>query len=147
MENAESPLDLSSEAILQLEELRQGMRGDTPALHSLLHFIKTPVQAPTFAGTNGVSMLADVRSYPLLRDSLAPTKRRPAGDHVEFREWFSNYLSEIERGVNDRREDMIEEAKRFCAAFSDNLVSKEMNRVFQRRNPHESRYIADESVF
>ena len=58
-------IDLSSEAALELEELRQGVRGDVPALENLFAFLRTP--APAFVGES-VSMLADVRSYVLFRD-------------------------------------------------------------------------------
>jgi hypothetical protein len=52
---------------LELEEMKQHIRADAPALSALFHLIRTP--SPAFNNGESISMLADPRAYPLLRDS------------------------------------------------------------------------------
>ena len=121
-----SPLDLSLEAALELEEYKQELRNDTPALQALLKVIRTP--APAFRG-QGMSMLADVRAYPLLRDSLSDAGNRPPNNFREFHAVIEKYLTELETGVAARNPTKIVEAKRFCLAFNSNLLAKQMSDV------------------
>ena len=70
-----SPVDLSVEAALELEEFKQGQREDVPSLMALFHFIRTPT--PAFIGER-ISFLDDVRAYPLLRRIIGkPSKSDP----------------------------------------------------------------------
>jgi hypothetical protein len=137
-----NPVDLSAEAALELEELRQGKRPDVPALGHLFAFLRTP--GPAFAG-DGVSMLADIRSYALIRDSLG-TFPKKSTSFEEFRTIVDGYLKDLEAGVAARNKEKIEEAKRFCLAFNANLVAKQMNEIYARRERADSRYVSHESV-
>ncbi len=137
-----NPLDLSAEAALELEELKQGIRCDVPALGELFHFIRTP--APAFQGQS-VSMLADVRSYALFRDSLGPTKNKTS-NFSDFKKAIENYLADLEVGVKAKKQDKIEEAKRFCLAFNENMLTKQMNEIYGRRERADSRYVSHESI-
>jgi hypothetical protein len=136
-------IDLSSEAALELEELRQGVRGDVPALENLFAFLRTP--APAFVGES-VSMLADVRSYVLFRDSVGSLPRK-SRTFDEFRLLVDMYLKDLEDGVNSGNKEKIEDAKRFCLAFNANLVAKQMAEIYARRERADSRYVAHEYVF
>ncbi len=48
-----NPIALGAEAILELEELKRGVRSAAPSLYKLFHFLRTP--QPAFQG-QGVSM-------------------------------------------------------------------------------------------
>jgi hypothetical protein len=137
-----NPVDLSAEAALELEEFRQGERPDVPALGSLFAFLRTP--GPAFTG-DGVSMLADVRSYALLRDSLGAVPKKSTS-FDEFRKLADEYFKDLEAGVAARNKERIEEAKRFCLAFSANLVAKQMTEIYARRERADSRYVSHESI-
>ena len=137
-----NPIALGAEAILELEELKRGMRSAAPTLCKLFHFLRTPM--PAFQG-QGVSMLADVRSYVLFRDSV-PQPPIKTKDLSEFREAVESYLHDLEAGVNARNIDTINEAKRFCLAFNENLLAKQMTEIFGRREPADSPYMGHESL-
>lgn len=135
------PVDLSAEAALELEELKQGVRKDVPALGTLFRVLKTPAQA--FAGES-VSMLGDVRSYALLRDSLG-TKGK-SSNLAEFRKAAEQYLDDLEAGVAKGAKGKIEEARRFCLAFNEKLLEKQMLEIYGRRESSDSRYVSHESI-
>jgi hypothetical protein len=137
-----NPIDLSAEAALELEELRQGDRPDVPALTCLFAFLRTP--GPAFTG-DGISMLADVRSYAVLRDSLGTVSRKSTS-FDEFKKVVEEYFRELEAGVAARNKERIDEAKRFCLAFSANLVAKQMTEIYARRERADSRYVSHEFV-
>lgn len=131
-----SPVDLSVEAALELEELKQQLRNDAPALLALLRFIRTP--GPAFSGKS-VSLLDDVRAYPLLRDSVGDrTKKRPANFDA-FKKWIESYLIDLEAGVRKRDSRKIEEAKRFCLSLNTHLLARQMNEIYNRRERAEAR--------
>jgi hypothetical protein len=140
-----NPIDTSVEAALQLEELKQGVRDDVPALDALFKLLSTP--APAFEkGESGICMLADVRSYTLFKDSLHQVQPKlKAADFHQFKTVIENYLEDLERGVAARELDKIEEAKRFCLAFNTNLVARKMNEIYFRRERSDSRYVSNES--
>lgn len=131
-----NPVDLSVEAALELEELKQGERVDAPALNALFHFIRTP--SPAFSGQS-ISMLADVRAYALFRDSLGGPSRTKAGNLEEFRDLIERYLNDLEMGVARRQEKKIEEAKRFCLALNTHMLAKQMTEVYSRRERTDAR--------
>jgi len=137
-----NPVDLSAEAILELEELKQHVRSDAPMFEALLNFLRTPV--PAFQG-KGISMLDDIRSYTLLRDSVNPESRK-AKDLAEFSKVLRRYFEEAETGVKAGNKTWIDEAKRFCLAFNANLLAKQMNEIYGRRERSDSRYINHESL-
>ena len=138
-----APIDLSSEAVLELEELKQGIRDDAPALYSLFEFLKTP--APAFNGQNSVSMLGDVRAHALFRESLSDPKITGA-KLSEFTRAVEKYLAELEAGVKAKNRAKIDSAKRFCLLLSENLISREIEDLYQRRESGDSRYIYHESI-
>ena len=133
-----NPVDLSAEAALELEELRQGERSDVPALGNLFTFLRTP--GPAFKG-DSVSMLADVRSYALLRNSVGTAPKRSTS-FDDFQKQVNKYFQELEAGVAARNEEKIEEAKRFCLAFNSNLLAKQMTEIYGRRERANSRYMS-----
>jgi hypothetical protein len=135
-EHESGPIDLSVDAALELEEYKRGLRSDVPALKALFHFIRTPARA--FVGES-VSLLADVRAYPLLRDSLGDHSKKRPTDFGEFRKWVDSYLSELELGVSKRVEKQIEEAKRFCLSLNTHLLARQMNELYTRRERSEAR--------
>jgi hypothetical protein len=137
-----NPIDLSAEAALELEELRQGVRVDVPALVDLFVFLRTP--GPAFAGAS-VSMLDDIRSYALFRDSLGSIPKKPT-TFEEFRRLVGVYLQDLETGVARGNKEKIKEAKRFCLAFNANLVNKQMSEIYTRRERRDSRYVSHESI-
>lgn len=149
MENTEniSPLDISTEAALELGELREGTRQDTPALIELFRLIKAPMPSTPFRGhtTVSISMLDDIRSYTLLRDAVGSSAIR-APNYLAFKKIFEDYLSELERGVTARSDKVIEEARRFCLTLSNMIAAKQMDEVYDRRERADSRYVSDESL-
>jgi hypothetical protein len=139
-----SPADVSMEAALQLEELKQGRRPDAPALHSLFDLLRKPSQG--FSG-EGISMLADLRAFTIFKESLGqvwPKVKMP--DHDKLTQFFGEFLAELERGVADRDKHKIEQAKQFCLAFNTSLLAKHMSDIFARRERSDARYISHESV-
>jgi hypothetical protein len=103
-----NPIDLSAEAALELEELRQGVRVDVPALVDLFVFLRTP--GPAFAGAS-VSMLDDIRSYALFRDSLGSIPKKPT-TFEEFRRLVGVYLQDLETGVARGNKEKIKEGQK-----------------------------------
>jgi hypothetical protein len=140
--SATNPIDLSAEAALELEELRQGVRVDVPALADLFIFLRT--RGPAFAGSS-VSMLEDIRSYALFRDSLGSIPKKPT-TFGEFRKVVDVYLQDLAAGVAQGNKEKIKEAKRFCLAFNANLVNKQMSEIYTRRERGDSRYVSHESI-
>jgi hypothetical protein len=142
-ENVKNPTDLSVEAALELEELKQGIRSDAPALTALFHYIRTP--APAFEGQS-VSMLDDIRAYALLRDSLDGPKKTRAASFPEFRQLIERYLTDLERGVANNQQQEIDEAKRFCLSLNSQMVAKQMNELYSRRERADARNFDHESL-
>jgi hypothetical protein len=140
--NFPNPIDLSAEAALELEEFKQGVRSDVKALSDLFSFLRTP--GPSFTGAS-VSMLADIRSYTLLRDSVGSIPKKSI-TFDEFMREIDSYLRSLEAGVAAGNEEKIEEAKRFCLSFNSNLVTKEMSEIYARRERTDSRYVSHESI-
>jgi hypothetical protein len=135
-----SPMDLSAEAALELEERRQGKRNDTPALSALFRFLRTPVPSAEFQGNVALSMLADVRAYAVLRDSIG-AKRAKSTNMSEFRKQVEAYLVDLEAGVLHNKSEKVDEAKAFCLALNENLISRKMQDIYERRERMDSRYI------
>jgi hypothetical protein len=145
MADVATPMELSADAALELEELDQGKRVDAPALDALFQFLRTPVSAVTFAGHGGLSMLADIRAYTILRDSIGRSPPR-VGRRSEFEKLIAEYLIELEAGVHEKKSVKIQEAKRFCLSLSENLLSKRMADVYHRRERVDSRYISYDDI-
>src|SRR5271156_804192 len=99
--------DLCAEAALELEELRQGFREDAPALNQLVEAMLTP--APAYNGES-VSMLADVRSYALLRDSLDSPKQKKEINFQNFADIMARYLKDLQIGVSTKAPAKLIEA-------------------------------------
>lgn len=123
-----SPADLSLEAALELEELKQGVRNDVPALSALFRLIRTPL--PTFSGKQSIRMIADVRAYPLLRDSSGISH---VGSAEEFENRIEIYLNELEDGVTRGDLIKIDAAKKFCLAFNRYVLARDMGEFYTRR--------------
>jgi len=138
-----NPVDLSVEAALQLEEFKQGIRNDVPALAELFSFIRTP--APAFEGES-ISLLADVRAYAIFRDSVSERTRRKSGNLSEFRQIFEQYLKELEQGVASRKSVEIDEAKRFCLSLNTQILVRQMSELYNRRERKDSRGLDHESI-
>src|ERR1700730_16536749 len=140
-----NPLDVSIEAAVELDEVKQGIRKDVPALHALFELLRTPV--PAFEGQQSVSMLADIRSYALFRDSLGQVNPKLTfSSHHELKSVIEQLFEELERGIAAGDHDKIEDAKRFCLAINNNLVTKQMQVIYARRERSDSRYISHESA-
>lgn len=135
--------DLSIEAVLELAEVQQGLRNKAPSLTRLFESLSTP--APS-SGGNGISMLADVRSYAIFRDSLqqAGPKWR-ATNFKEVQEQLKKLFDAIETGVASKDPEWIEIAKRFCSAINSSFVAKQMGDIYARRERSDARYISHES--
>lgn len=140
-----SPIDLSADAALELEELDQGRRTDAPALGALFDFLRTPVSTQKFEGNSGLSMLADVRSYTVLRDSIG-VSRAKVGKLSDFKAHVEAYLEELESGVRAKKRAKVQEAKRFCLSLNENLLSKRMADIYQRRERADSRYMDYDAI-
>jgi hypothetical protein len=139
-----SPADVSMEAALQLEELKQGRRPEAPALHSLFDLLRKPSQG--FSG-QGISMLADVRAFTIFKESLGQVwPKAKTADHDQLTKFASEFLAELERGVADHNKDKIDQAKQFCLAFNTSLLAKHMSDIYARRERSDARYIGHESV-
>jgi hypothetical protein len=134
-----SPADLSLEAALELEEVKQHIRQDAPSLNALFRLISTPL--PAFDNGQSVSMLADARAYPLLRDSTR--FKIPARNAQEFMKVIQEYLTSLEEGVARVDLNKIEEAKRFCLALNAQVLAKEMGEFYARRERQDSRNVFD----
>jgi len=137
-----NPIDLSIEAAIELEELKQGLRPRAPALEAFFDSIRTP--GPAFEGKS-LRMLDDVRAYTVFRDSLG-AGARPAHTLKEFRDFIETYLSKLETGVSKGVQKDIEEAKRFCLSFNTQLMAKKMTELYDRRERDESRTFDHESI-
>ncbi len=139
-----TPADLSMEAALELEEAKQGLRSDAPSLTALFEFLRTPV--PGFSGGPSVSMLNDMRAYPLLRDSLDKRIDRKKIDYTKFEEFLMNYFCSLEEGVKSLDRKKIEEAKHFCLAFNTRILARQMSEVYGRRERSDARTVSDDSL-
>jgi hypothetical protein len=131
-------VEISSEAALELEELKQQMRNDTPALAHFFLLIRQP--SPAFAG-NGVRMFSDVQHY--FKSSVTKIKAGAAGDNLKT--MVERFLVDLEKGVEARNPDKIDEAKRFCLAINESLLTRRMDDIFSRKESADSRYINHES--
>jgi len=140
-----SPVDLSAEAVLELEELKQGLRPSAPALAALFHFLRTPAPSAMFQGQSGVSMLADVRSYAVLRDAIGQAKLKTSS-LAEFRKIIERYLIELEEGVRNNDKETIQEAKRFCTSLTDNLLIRQMSEIYDHRETNDFRYVNNDTI-
>ena len=143
----ENPIDLSAEAVLELEELRQGQRQSAPAMNRLFDFLRTPPSStPSFNGRDSVSMLADVRAYAVVRDALPPRQlKTSAFNRAEFVATVEKYLSDLEEGVGAGSKTKLEEAKRFCLALNENLLLKRTHEIYLRRERADSRYVSHDA--
>ena len=142
----ENPIDLSAEAVLELEEFEQHERSDVPAMRKLFDLLRTPSPAPSFKGNSSISMLADIRSYAVLRDALPQRSPKTNTSRQEFTEVVERYLKDLEVGVAGGNKAKLDEAKRFCLALNENLLSKRMQEVYLRRERADSRYVSHDSV-
>jgi len=141
-----NPVDVSMEAALELGELKQGgIRTDVPAFYSFVDLLRRP--SPGFEERQGISMLADVRSFSLLKDSLGQVspKSKPA-DHKQLFEAMNKFLADLEEGVKKRDDKKIKLAMDFCLAFNSGLLGKQMSEIYARRERSDARYITNESV-
>jgi hypothetical protein len=136
-----TPVDLSLEAALELEEVKQGLRSDAPSLVALFELLRTP--APGFSGSPSVSMLNDMRAYPLLRDSLG---ERVKIDYTKFEEVVGEYFCDLEEGIKAHDLKKIEEAKRFCLAFNTGMLARQMNEVYRRRDRPDARTVSNDTL-
>ena len=150
-ESSTNPTDLSMEAILELAELKEGLGATAPSLDKLIELLRSPT--PSFAGTTGASMLADVRSYAILRDSLneADPKFRTRNravrellDHKEVQQLLESFFEMLQQGIAARDDKWIEVGRRFCSAINSNFLSRQMNDIYSRRERSDARYIGHE---
>jgi hypothetical protein len=140
-----SPVDASMDAALELEEMKQGRRQDAPALHRLVELLRKPSRG--FSGQDGISMLADVRSFAIFKESLrqvSPTVK--AADYDQLQTAIIKFLAELERGVAERNTQKLTQAKQFCLALNTGLLAKQMSDIYARRERSDARYISHESV-
>ena len=135
-----NPIDLSLEAAIELEELKQRARSDAPALRALFELMRTP---PLGFRGESLSMLEDARAYPLLRDTVYANRKPVAGN---FKAFFEKYLSELEEGVAAKNIDTIKEARSFCLALNKLAVAKDMGEFYSRRDRQDGRNILDEPL-
>jgi hypothetical protein len=140
-----NPVDVSMEAALELGELKQGgIRDDAPAFRCFVELLRTPSRG--FKG-EGISMLADVRSFRLFKESLGQlSPKLTANDHKQLFEVMNSFLADIELGVKNRDEKKIKLAMQFCLAFNSSLLGTQMNDIYARRERSDARYITNESV-
>jgi hypothetical protein len=139
-----SPIDVSMEAALELEELKQGHRGDAPAFHHLIELLRKPSRG--FSG-EGISMLADVRSFTIFKESLGPVSSKVrTASYDQLPSAVSDFLSELERGVKERNTQRLNQAKQFCLVFNTHLLAKQMSDIYARRERSDARYISHESL-
>jgi hypothetical protein len=140
-----NPVDTSMDAALQLEEMKQGRRQDAPALHRLVELLREPSRG--FSGQDGISMLADVRSFTIFKESLRQISPKvKAADYNQLQAMITELLAELERGVAERNAQKISQAKQFCLALNTGLLAKQMSEIYARRERSDARYISHESV-
>jgi hypothetical protein len=138
-------IDMSVEAALELEELRQDIRQDVPALRDFFGLLRSPAPDAFETGERGICMLGDVRSYTLLKESLGEVAPRiKVKDYRDFRDAIEQYLNELEKGVAAKNPDKIIEAKRFCLTLNAGFTARQMSEIYSRREASDSRYITDE---
>jgi hypothetical protein len=135
----ESPVDVSVEAALELEELKQGLRDDAPALSKLFEILRS--RSPAFAG-NGVCMLSDVQSYYLRREPHTRLNKIAVGENLKT--LVERFLSELEKGVAARKLEKIDEAKNLCLAVNGSLLARKLDDIYSRKERSDSRYINHE---
>lgn len=133
---AQDLIELSAEAALELAEMRKGVRPDAPAFGKLSNALRKPAKA--YRG-NAVSMLADVRSWPMLRGAVEGqvTIKQPQ----ELVSAVERLLTQLETAINDKDYKLIDGAKTFCLALNRGLVTREMAEIHSRRERSDSRYI------
>lgn len=136
-----NPVDASLEAALELEELKQGHRGDAPTLHVFFEMLLKPI--PAFLGS-GVRMFADVQDY-YLRASAKPTKSSKMPSREDVRRAVERFLLDLEQGVNRRELGKIEAARDLCLAINSSLLSRKMDDIFSRKEKSDTRYVNNES--
>ncbi len=141
-----SPVYLSAEALLELEELTAGIRSDAPTLKVFFTALRTPAPSPTFEGNHSVSMLADARSYSILRDAFSMQKIKRAADSSDFQEAVNKYLHQLEDGVQRGDKRRIADAKMFCLSLGESLIGKQMRETYRNRENSDSRYVDEESI-
>jgi hypothetical protein len=135
-----SPVDASSEAALELEELRQGLRESAPTLKEFFRLLREP--APAFAG-NGVRMFSDVQMFYLKRSQPQRPAKTPTREDLKAS--VERFLVDLEQGVVAKKPEKIEEAKTLCLALNRNLLSRKMDDIYSRKEKSDSRYIDHES--
>ncbi len=142
------PIDLSADAILEIEEMNEGHRADAPSVKALFDFLRTPPShSLSLNGANAVSMLDDVRAYGLLRMSFARAQPKKIPEKfADFRKLLEEYLSTLESGIVARDAGKIREAKLLCLALHENLMSGQLAEMYQRRERSDSRYLIDDSI-
>jgi hypothetical protein len=92
-------------------------------------------------------MLADVRAFPVFRESLGQMSSEVrASGHEEMAKIVERLLSNLEEGVANSDLAMVEAAKQFCTAFNSSLIAKQMSDLYTRREKSDARYISHESV-
>lgn len=134
-----NPVDASIEAALELEELKQGIRSDAPALHAFFAMLLKPI--PAFLGS-GVRMLSDVQNYYLTSKKPKQTKTTSKEDLKQTVEMF---LKDLEAGVDRRDTAKIDEAKKLCLAINNVLLARKMEDVYSRRENSDTRFVNHES--
>jgi hypothetical protein len=133
-------VELSSEAALELEELKQHLRADAPAFTQFVETIRQP--SPAFAG-NGVRMFSDVQHY--FKQSLQKTKTKIPVSGDDLKSLVEHFLQELEAGVAAHSLEKVDDAKRFCLAINASLLNRRMDDIFARKESADSRYINHES--
>ncbi len=68
-EPTSDPIDISIEAALELDELKENLRQDAPALSVLFELLRTP--GPAFEGRPGVSMRCVRRTFQDCRPPIS----------------------------------------------------------------------------
>lgn len=139
-----NPVHVSLEAALQLEKMKRGLRNDAPALQTLANLLRAPSLG--FSG-DGISMLADERSFTILKNSLRQVSpNMKSVDHAQLQTLFTSFFSKLLQGVADGNKDQIELAKRFCLAFNDAVLARQMSDIYARRERADARYLRHESL-
>jgi hypothetical protein len=127
---------------LELEELSRGLRNDAPHFRQLCEFILA-TEVPPVPNAQ-VGMLADPRSYTVLRDAVTIKQLNP-GSLAEFRKIIDKYVSDLMQGVNAAKREFIEDAKKFTMMLNESILSKEMDTIYRDREPVDGRYVNHES--
>ena len=133
-------VEVGTEAMLELEEMNQGLRANAPALKDFFEMIRTPTASPVFAGNSAVSMLADVRAYPVLRDVTGISR---ADSYRDFEQVVIKYLEDIEQGVEAGDGSCVRKAKNFCYNLVNSLVSRDMTEVLSRKKDPDGSHFAN----